>query len=86
MSIVRLIIFIIVTLIVAAFFFFEPELNIGMHPVISMYDQIRLGQPVFPIITRLFIFSLAIFFGLVFLIGLEATRSNEESQEFKNKR
>lgn len=69
-AVIRLTIFITVTLIAGLLIFFEPSLNIGTQHVISMYDAIKAGMPLRPILTKLFIMVAAIFLAQLFLIGL----------------
>lgn len=77
---IRLIIFAIITIVVAGFFFFEPALNIGVEPVMSMYHQIQQGQPLMPVLIKFLIIIAAVFFGLLFLIGLEEKPKDEDKK------
>lgn len=78
---IRLILFGIVTIVVMMFFFFEPALNIGVKPAISIYQELKQGQPVMYILTKLAILSAAVFFGLVFLIGLKGKSDSKETEK-----
>lgn len=77
----RLVLFGMITVVAMLFFFFEPALNIGAKPAISIYQELKQGQPLMYILTKLAILSGAIFFGLVFLIGLEGKSKTENTNK-----